>query len=72
MNTMAMLTYDPGPASTEQRSHQDARELNETKDGSTISGLNPQADIEELTDYSYDPDEEWIQMHLGNKMEENY
>jgi len=72
MDTIAMLTYDPGLASTEQTPNHDAREVNETKDGVTISGLNPQADIEELTDYSYDPDEEWIQMHLGSKMEENY
>ena len=69
---IAMLTNDPGLRHAEQGLRNDSPELNDTKDQETISEPNPQGNIEERTDYSYDPDDEWIQMHLGKKMEENY
>ena len=72
MNTIATKAYDPGPGSSEQGLRNEPTEVRNSNHDENNSELDPQRDAEEHTDYSYDPDDEWIRMHLSKKMEENY
>lgn len=69
---IATITHDPRPASSDHEPRNDSRELRDKNNDESSLELPSQSDDQERTDYSYDPDEDFIEMHLGKKMEENY
>ena len=72
MNTISTRAYDPGPVSSEQGLRNEAKKVRNLNGEENTLESDPNIDTEEQTDYSYDPDDEWIRMHLSKKMEENY
>lgn len=70
MNTIA--TIAPRSASAEYEPRNDSGALRDLNQEESTAAFESEPEENERTDYSYDPEEDVIEMHLGKKMEENY
>lgn len=71
MNTIIAMADDPRPTHREQESRSDSGELQDTTTRGS-SEASSKSEVNERIDYSYDPDDEWVDMHPGRNTEENY
>lgn len=72
MNTLASVNHDPKNVSSEEPIRYETPKTDKDHHEEIRNLSRQEATYKELTDYSFDPDEDWVELRPGRKMEENY